>query len=667
VCGIAGFLDPGRNRGPDTMRRHIGGMTNSLAHRGPDDEGAWVDAAAGVALGNRRLAIIDLSPEGHQPMHSASGRYVIAYNGEIYNAPAIARMLEAEGLAPPWRGHSDTEVMLAAIEAWGLDRALGSFNGMFAFGLWDVRERTLTLVRDRLGVKPLYFGQLHGALVFGSELRAIAAYPGAALTIDRDWLDRYLREIHQRAEDTIYRGIRAISPGTYVTFGQKLQMRECVYWSAIDKAEAGHRDRFQESEDEAVEQLDSLLGDAVRLRTLSDVPLGVLLSGGIDSSTILALLQQQSPRQVRSFSIGFPDRALDEAPDARKIAAHIGSDHTELYMAPDDIIQLIPALAQLSDQPQSDPSYVSNHVAYRLAGQNVTVTLCGDGGDELFGGYHRHRWLPRVCRRLGWLPAEIRKRGARALTAIPPATWDRVFDMIEPAIPLRLRERTPGAKLHRLARWMGADSEEEMYRILATRWDPGDRLVVGHDSTQSSTDFAFVELNQNFGLLERMLAHELVTTFVNTQLKKVDRASMAVSVEARAPFMDYRVVEFAFTLPADLKVRGETGKYILRRVLHRHVPEALYRRPKMGFHLPLSAWLRGPLREWAGDLLDPRDIQREGLLEPDPIRVKWHEHLSGQRDRADHLWPVLMFRSWMKHHDAGVSTVLEDRKPLSVH
>ena len=667
MCGIAGFLDPGGTRVAEAMRRHVIVMTNALAHRGPDDEGAWVDPATGIGLGNRRLAIIDLSPHGHQPMHSVSGRYVIAYNGEIYNSPAIARTLEAQGMAPRWRGHSDTEVMLAAIEAWGLDRALQSFNGMFAFALWDTRERTLCLVRDRLGVKPLYCGRVNGAIVFGSELRAISAFPNAALTIDRDWLNRYLREIHQQSEDTIYRGIHNIRPGTYVTFDQKLRAQERVYWSATDKAETGYRNRFAGTEDEAVERLDDLLRDAVRLRTVSDVPLGVLLSGGIDSSTVLALLQQESPQKVKSFSIGFPDRALDEAPDARRIAAHIGSDHTELYMAPQDIIELIPSLAQLSDLPQSDPSYVSNHVAYKLAGQNVTVTLCGDGGDELFGGYHRHRWLPRVSRQLGWMPVGLRKQAARALTAVPPATWDRVFDAVEPVLPARLRERTPGAKLHRLARWMASGSQEEMYRVLSTRWEPADRLVVGHDLGQSLTDFEFVPLDGEFDLLERMLAHELVTTFVNTQLKKVDRASMAVSVEARAPFMDYRVVEFAFTLPRDLKVRGETGKYILRRVLHRHVPEELYQRPKMGFHLPLSTWLRGPLREWAEDLLDPSAIREEGLLDPDPIRVKWHEHLTGQRDRADHLWPVLMLRSWLKQHGAGVSTVLEDSRPLSVH
>ncbi len=320
MCGIAGYLDPGNNRGPKSMSRRVFGMTNTIAHRGPDDEGAWVDPDAGIGLGNRRLAIIDLSPEGHQPMHSASGRYVITYNGEVFNAAAIAETLESEGLAPRWHGHSDTEVILAAIEAWGLDKALASFNGMFAFALWDARERTLCLVRDRLGVKPLYYGRFNGALVFGSELQTIAAYPGAELTIDRGWLDRYLREIHQRSEDTIYRGVRGLRPGTHVTFDQHLKARHRVYWSATDKAEAGRHNRFSGTEDEAVERLDSLLRDAVRLRTVSDVPLGVLLSGGINSSTVLALLQQQSSRKIRSFSIGFPNSGLDEAPDARKIA-----------------------------------------------------------------------------------------------------------------------------------------------------------------------------------------------------------------------------------------------------------------------------------------------------------------------------------------------------------
>jgi asparagine synthase (glutamine-hydrolysing) len=624
-------------------------MAGTIAHRGPDDEGAWVAPEVGVGLGSRRLAIIDLSPEGHQPKMSASGRYVITYNGEVYNAASIARELGSSGMAPRWRGHSDTEVMLAAIEAWGIDRALASFNGMFAFAIWDTREQTLTLVRDRLGIKPLYFGNVNGAIVFGSELHAIAAYPNADLTINRDWLDRYLREIHIRSDETIYSQIRAVRPGTIVTFDATLQAKERTYWSLVDTVEAGKRDRFAGDESEAADTIDQLLGDAVRLRTVSDVPLGVLLSGGIDSSSVLALLQHQNPTRVNSFSIGFPHSGLDEAPAARQIAAHIGSDHTELYMAPEDIIELIPTLARVTDQPQSDPSYVSNHVAYRLASESVTVALAGDGGDELFAGYHRHRWLPRVWRRIGWLPVGVREQAARAITVISPASWDRAFDVMQPVIPPRFRERTPGAKLHRLARWMACASPEDMYRVLSTRWDAEDRLIVGADRERYPMDFELVPIHGDFGILERVLAHELAANFVDTQLMKVDRASMAVSVEARVPFMDHRMVEFAFRLPPEMKVRGETGKYILRHVLHRYVPETLYQRPKMGFHLPLGTWLRGPLRDWAEDLLDAERIRQDGLLDPDPIRVKWQEHLSGRRDRVDHLWPVLMLVSWFRH------------------
>lgn len=648
MCGITGFLDPHNSRNHDLMRQHVIAMTRTIAHRGPDDEGTWAEPVSGVALGNRRLAIVDLSPEGHQPMESASGRYVITFNGEVYNASAIARDLESAGQAPPWRGHSDTEVMLAAIEAWGLDRAIESFNGQFAFALWDVRHRMLSLVRDRLGIKPLYFGHINGALVFGSELNTIAAYPDADLTINRDWLDRYLREIHIRSEETIYSGVTSVRPGTRITFDPTLRADERAFWSLTDTVVAGRRDRFSEDEAEVTEALEGLLSDAVKSRLVSDVPLGVLLSGGIDSSSVLALLQHQSPEKIRSFSVGFPDSGLDEAPAAREIASHIGSDHTELYMAPDDIVELIPSLAQLTDEPRADPSYVSNHVAYRLAAGSVTVALAGDGGDELFAGYHRHRWLPRVWRRLGWLPVGLRKQAARVITAIPPNAWDRGFDLVEPVVPARLRERTPGAKLHRLARWMASSSPEDMYRVLSTRWDPDDRLLVDYRPSIDATNFDLVPLNGDFGILERVQAHELVATFVDTQLMKVDRASMAVSVEARVPFMDHRLVEFAFRIPPEMKVRGEEGKHILRNVLYKYVPESLYQRPKMGFHLPLSTWLRGPLRDWADDLLDSDRIRQEGLLDPAPIHAKWEEHLSGRRDRVDHLWPVLMLEAWLR-------------------
>jgi asparagine synthase (glutamine-hydrolysing) len=647
LCGITGFFNPANTHSRDVLRGHVSAMASTIVHRGPDDEGAWVAPEVGVGLGSRRLAIIDLSPEGHQPMESASGRYVITYNGEVYNAASISRELGSSGLAPRWRGHSDTEVILAAVEAWGIDRALASFNGMFAFALWDTRDRTLMLVRDRLGIKPLYFGIVNGAMVFGSELHAIAAYPNADLTINRDWLDRYLREIHIRSDETIYSQVRAVRPGTIVTFDATLQAKERAYWSLIETVEAGKRDPFAGDEAEAADMVEQLLGDAVRLRTVSDVPLGVLLSGGIDSSSVLALLQHQNPTKVHSFSIGFPHSGLDEAPAAREIAAHIGSDHTEHYMAPEDIIEMIPMLARVTDQPQSDPSYVSNHVAYRLAGETVTVALAGDGGDELFAGYHRHRWLPRVWQRMGWLPVGVREQTARAIAAVPPGSWDKAFDVMQPVIPPRFRERTPGAKLHRLARWMACASPEDMYRVLATRWDAEDRLIVGAD--RHPMEFELVPIGGDLGILERVLAHELAANFVDTQLMKVDRASMAVSVEARVPFMDHRMVEFAFRLPPEMKVRGETGKYILRQVLHRYVPETLYQRPKMGFHLPLGTWLRGPLRDWAESLLDAERIRQEGLLDPEPIRVKWQEHLSGRRDRVDHLWPVLMLESWLRN------------------
>ena len=653
MCGLAGFLDVDHRHRRDDMLDRVTAMTRTLAHRGPDDEGTWVDPAAGVALGSRRLAIIDVSPDGHQPMRSASGRYAIAYNGEVYNSQAMARDLEAEGRAPAWRGHSDTEVMLAAVEAWGLEQALERFNGIYAFALWDGKDRELHLVRDRLGVKPLYVHQAGDTVLFGSELRALRAHPDFKAGLDREWVDRYLRGTRTRTTRTIYEGVRSVQPGTSLTFQAGHEPKERVYWSAVEQAERGHREPFGGDETEAVDALHALLRESVRMQLVSDVPLGVLLSGGIDSATVLALAQAESDRTVRSFSIGFPEAGLDEAPHARAIAAHVGSDHTELYVTPEDMLELIPSLGQLSDQPISDPSYVSNYFAYRLAREHVTVALTGDGGDEVFGGYHRHRWLPRVWRGVGWTPAGLRAQGARALNAVSPATWDRMFGVLEPALPGRLRERTPGAKIQRLARWMACATPEEMYGVLASRWDDGTELVAGYDRSAALEPFRLQQLDGDFRLVERMLAHELLTYLPDGQLTKVDRASMAVSVEARVPILDHRVVELALRLPPALKVRGETGKYVLRKVLHGHVPEALFQRPKMGFHLPLSRWLAGPLRGWVEDLLDEDRLGRQGVLNPATIRASWSEHLSRQRDRSDHLWTVLMLQSWLDANYAG--------------
>jgi asparagine synthase (glutamine-hydrolysing) len=646
MCGLVGFLDVGNRRDAREMDDRVARMARTLAHRGPDDQGTWVDPAAGVALGSRRLAIIDVSPDGHQPMRSASGRYAIAYNGEVYNARQLARALESEGRAPAWRGHSDTEVILAAIEAWGFEQALDQFNGMFAFALWDGHDRQLHLVRDRLGIKPLYVGSARGTVIFGSELRALRAHPDLDASLDRQWLDHYLRGTRTRTTRTIYEGVRSVQPGTYLTFQADHEPKERVYWSAVEQAQRGHREPFAGGEQDAVDALHALLRESVRLQLVSDVPLGVLLSAGIDSATVLALAQAESDRTVKSFSIGFPEAGLDEAPDARAIAAHVGSDHTELYVTPADIIDLIPSLPQLSDLPVSDPSYVSNYFAYRLAKAHVTVALTGDGGDEVFGGYHRHRWLPRVWRGVGWMPAGVRAQGGRALNAVTPATWDRIFGVLQPALPGRLRERTPGAKIQRLARWMACETPEEMYGVLASRWDDASELVTELDRS-SVEPFHLQHLDGDFELVERMLVHELLTYLPDGQLTKVDRASMAVSVEARVPLLDHRVVELALRLPPTLKVRGETGKYLLRKVLYQHVPRELFQRPKMGFQLPLSAWLRGPLRGWAEDLLQADRLRRQGLLNVESIRTTLAEHLSEQRDRSDHLWTVLMFQSWL--------------------
>jgi asparagine synthase (glutamine-hydrolysing) len=649
MCGLVGYLDVGNRQDAQGMRDRVARMALTLAHRGPDDQGTWVDPAAGIALGSRRLAIIDVSPDGHQPMRSASGRYAVAYNGEVYNAREIARELESAGRAPAWRGHSDTEVILAAVEAWGFEPALERFNGMFAFALWDRRDRQLHLVRDRLGIKPLYVSDTRGTVIFGSELRALKAHPGLEPRLDRQWLDHYLRGTRTRTTRTIYEGVRSVQPGTYLTFQADHEPKERVYWSAVEQAERGHREPFAGGEAEAEEALLALLRESVRMQLVSDVPLGVLLSSGIDSATVLALAQAESDQTVKSFSIGFPEAGLDEAPDARAIAAHVGSDHTDLYVTPEDIIELIPSLPRLGDLPISDPSYVSNYFAYRLAKAHVTVALTGDGGDEVFGGYHRHRWLPRVWRTVGWTPAGLRAQGARALNAVTPATWDRVFAVLEPALPGRLRERTPGARIHRLARWMACATPEEMYGVLASRWD-ADELVAGYDRSSSLEPFRLQHLDGDFSLVERVLAHELLTFLPDVQLTKVDRASMAVSVEARVPLLDHRVVELALRLPPALKVRGETGKYILRKVLYQHVPRELFQRPKMGFQLPLSAWLRGPLRGWAEDLLQEDRLRRQGVLNPDAIRATLAEHLSEQRDRSDHLWTVLMLQSWLDAH-----------------
>ena len=650
MCGIAGAFAAGV--GARLVPDAIGPMTTCLAHRGPDDAGLLVDEDAGVALGHRRLSIVDLSPEGHQPMRSASERFAVVFNGEIYNYRALGAELAA--LGHRFRGHSDTEVILAAVEQWGLADAVRRLVGIFAFGLWDRAERTLSLVRDHLGVKPLYYAWAGRTLVFGSELRALSRYPGLDTTIDRGALALLLRHNCIPAPYTIYRGARKLPPGTILTVRAGAAPGADVpaaYWSARAVALAGLADPLDLSREAAADALHALLRDAVGLQMVADVPLGAFLSGGVDSTTVVALMQAQSARPVRTFSIGFDDGAFDEAGHARAVAAHLGTAHTELYVTEREAREVVPLLPRIYDEPFSDSSQIPTYLVSRMARAHVTVSLSGDGGDELFAGYNRHVWGDRLWRRMRAIPRPARRFVSRALASVPPATWDRRAA----ALPLLGQSRRVGAahlgaKLHKLAGVLGADGAERLYLELASHWrQPGD-VVLGatEPPTLTTAPGAWLEAG---GFTEGMMYLDLVTYLPDDILVKVDRASMAVGLEARVPLLDHRVVEFAWRLPLAHKLRDGVGKQVLRDVLHRYVPRELIERPKAGFSVPLANWLRGPLRAWAEALLSPDRLRADGYFDPAPIRAAWDEHQSGRRDRAHDLWDVLTFQSW--YHEGG--------------
>ncbi len=633
MCGIAGFWDPRGDLEAAQAEARATAMAVALAHRGPDDAGVWTDARAGVALAHRRLAILDLSPAGHQPMVSACGRYALVFNGEIYNHLALRQELERRGQAPAWRGHADTETLLAAVSAWGLAAALRASVGMFALALWDRQARNLSLARDRLGEKPLYYGRVGGAFLFGSELKALRTWPGFAAEVDRPALALYLRHNCIPAPYTIYRGIRKLPPGTWLSLSADAWEAEpAAYWSAREVAERGQADPFRGTDAEAAEELERLLRQAVAGQMVADVPLGAFLSGGVDSSTVVALMQAQSGRAVRTFSIGFTEAAYDEAPQARAVAAHLGSEHTELYVSPAEAMAVIPSLPRLYDEPFADSSQIPTFLVSQLARRQVTVSLSGDGGDELFGGYNRHLWAPRLWRRLSPWPRPLRGLLATALRTLPPTAWDAAFARLGRLLPRSARQRNPGDKLHKLAEVLGAEGPEEIYLNLVSHWKhPGD-VVRGVDEPATRvTDPAARARLEAFE--SRMMCLDLVTYLPDDILAKVDRAAMAVSLETRVPLLDHRLVEFAWRLPLAMKIRDGQGKWLLRRVLYRHVPRELVERPKMGFGLPLGDWLRGPLRDWAEALLDEARLAREGYFHPRPIRA---------------LWDVLMFQAWLE-------------------
>ena len=641
MCGIAGFIDPKRRSGDNELKALAASMAVALRHRGPDAQGVWVDEQAGVALGHARLSIIDLSPAGAQPMQSASGRFVVSYNGEVYNAGELRAELERAG--HKFRGHSDTEVLVEGFAEWGIGATVERLIGMFAFAVFDRKERVLTLVRDRLGIKPLYWGRTKGRVVFASELKAFAVLPDFAPAIDRQALAAYLCTGYVPAPACIYEGIEKLEPGTLLEIRDDGATRSERYWSLLDVAARGQSALLHIDEEEARNRLEALLTDAVTRRMVADVPLGVFLSGGIDSSIVTALMQANSAQPVRSFSIGFHEEGFDEAKHAKAVAAHLGTDHTELYVTAEQALAVIPKLPTIYDEPFADSSQIPTFLVSEMTRKYVTVALSGDGGDELFAGYNRYGQGLGLARALRLLPRPVAMGLARSIRSVPPAMWDRLFDVV----PAQLRPRLPGDKIQKLADVLGDDAVG-YYRALLAQWAGAWSLVEGATAPETSAFGA--DVRQRLGdELSWMQYADSVTYLPDDILTKVDRASMAVSLEARVPLLDHRVVGFAWQLPTNLKIRGGQGKWLLRQLLHKYVPKKLVERPKMGFGVPIDAWLRGPLKDWAAELLDPAAMAQEGLIDPLPVQEKWKEHQSGQRNWQYFLWNVLMFEAW--RHD----------------
>jgi asparagine synthase (glutamine-hydrolysing) len=649
MCGIAGLLRLPVGADLAHMARR---MADMLVHRGPDDHGIWIDDTHGLALAHRRLAIVDLTPHGHQPMHSVSGRYVMIFNGEVYNHARLRSEMDASGQAPAWRGHSDTEVLLAALEAWGLAETLRRSVGMFAIAVWDREEARLHLARDRMGEKPLYYGKTAAGFAFASELKALRALDAGRPTLDRVALADYMQFGYVRAPRTVYSGWFKLPPGHVICIERTGRPAAAPqpYWSPATSADRDLRVQLANSDETtAVDMLQDRLKDAIGLQMMADVPLGAFLSGGVDSSTVVALMQLQSQRPVRTYTIGFHERAFDEAPFARAVAQHLGTEHTELYVSADDAKAVIPDLPAIYDEPFADSSQVPTTLVSRLTRQHVTVALSGDGGDELFAGYPRYAIAQSLWQRLRRVPRPLRQGTAAALQAASPQTWDSLIS----ALPALKARNINGRRVHRLGRVLAARHAGELYERLLAMWQPEDQLVLGVAPQAPGAD-PWPEDGQ---LIERMRRWDVQHYLPDDLLVKVDRAAMSTSLETRAPLLDHRVVELAFAMPPHLLVRAGQGKWVLRQLLDRHVPRSLIERPKAGFSIPLAEWLRGPLRAWAQDLLSPALLRSEGLLNEARITAIWNEHLSGRYDRSSYLWAVLMFQAWHQQVRQGSGTL----------
>jgi asparagine synthase (glutamine-hydrolysing) len=660
MCGIVGIF--GHAHGSDLMRV-TEDMVASLVHRGPDDDGIWVDDESEIAFGHRRLSVLDLSHEGHQPMLSKDSRYMMVFNGEVYNHQSLRTELEGGGKIN-WRGHSDTEVMLEAIARWGIKGALSKFIGMFAIALFDRRERKLHLIRDRVGEKPLYYGWCAGAFIFGSELKALRKYPGFAGDIDRDVLALYLRHMAVPDPFTIYQRIYKVQPGCMVsldlasarnypngvTFHAPLSINGLSlsrWWSLHEVVESG-QGALITNETEALELLEFRLRDSVRLQSLADVPLGAFLSGGIDSSLITALMQSESNSPINTFTIGFREKKFNEAEHARKVASHLGTKHVELYVTAKDALDMVQQLPHLYDEPFADSSQIPTHLLCSQAKNHLTVALSGDAGDELFGGYNRYFWVRKVWSKVSWLPNGTRQLFAKAILSLPIHYLDTVYSMISCLLPSSSHLSFVGQKLHNLAeRLVNIKNEDELFFSLVSEWSNPNKVVKG-----ACEPVTLLTKTNDWPALpdveHRMMYLDAMTYLPNDILVKVDRAAMSTSLETRTPFLDHRVVELAWQLPLSMKLCNNQGKWALRQILYKYVPRELIERPKQGFGVPLGEWLRGPLKEWAEELISEERLHREGYFNPDPIRSKWLEHLSGVRNWEHSLWAVLMFQAWLE-------------------
>jgi asparagine synthase (glutamine-hydrolysing) len=630
-------------------------MGNSIRHRGPDDQGTWLDECTGIGLAHRRLSILDLSPAGHQPMHSPSGRYCIAFNGEIYNHLELRK--ELEGVA--WRGHSDTETLLAGFDCFGVHEMVKRSIGMFGFAVWDKKTRELTLGRDRIGEKPVYYGWQgsgkNAAFIFGSELGALREHPSFENEISRGALSLYLRHNCVPSPYSIYQGVSKLSPGCILTVSLNNKTPNVMnYWSAISVIESAAENHRKEDSKELVDELEDLLKKVIRGQMISDVPLGAFLSGGLDSSTVVSLMQAQSSSPIKTFTVGFEEKGYNEAVHAKAVAAHLGTDHTELYVSPEESLAIIPKLPSIYDEPFSDSSQIPTYLISQLARGHVTVSLSGDGGDELFCGYNRYLFTEKVWSWISVLPVAVRRIVAFVITSLPITFWDFALGRIGLFLPRSLRQSNYGDKLYKGAGVIDARSADDLYLKMVSHWNAPSSLVLGDSAELGTLLSSNVPKLDKLNRVQKMMALDLMTYLPDDILTKVDRAAMAVSLETRVPFLDHRVAEFAWKLPMSMKIRHGQSKWIMREVLHKYVPKELIERPKMGFGVPLGSWLRGSLRDWAESLLDESRLRNEGYFNPKPIRQKWAEHLSGKRNWQYQIWDFLMFQSWLANQSQKI-------------